>query len=59
MKKFSVLVFALFMGLTVAQAAPPNGGDKKCTYESKDYSPGAEVDMPSGPKTCRVDGRWE
>jgi len=57
MKKLSVLAFALFMGLTVAQAAPPTDGDKKCTYESKDYSEGSVVSMPGGDKVCS-DGKW-
>jgi len=59
MKKLALVAVALFMGLTVAQAAPPNGGDKNCTYADKSYSPGSTVDMPDGPKTCQVNGRWE
>lgn len=47
------------LDLNSQMANSKGGGDKKCTYASKDYSPGSIIDTPGGKMKCDQNGnKW-
>lgn len=57
MNKFKKVSALTLIALFIAASSTFANDEKDCIHNGAPYSPGAVVDMPTGPKICE-DGKW-